>query len=179
MLGGGHRIDNTLIFNCDVRNWRGEEIYAGGGTNLGDIDIIDCAITGTNGSAVSCTGSVLMSHSTIGGSNAGDDVYNGFENYLFPGQTNLIEDSTIMCSSNPAALHGNGIVLIGDPAAVSITVERCTITQNNYGILFSEAATNVLIDSNAFSDNGNAMVTSILGLYPGLRHWVCRFHDQQ
>jgi hypothetical protein len=167
-MGGRNNLDNVLVFNCDVRNWRGEEIFAGGGTELGHINIVDSHIHGTNASAVSCTGSVLMSNSIVGGSNAGDDVYNGFEDYIFPGQTNLIENSTIMCSSDPTNLHGNGIVLIGDPAAVSLTVQGNTITQCHFGLLFSEAAHNVLVQNNTFSDNVQSMITSILGLYPNL-----------
>ena len=49
------------------------------------------------------------------------------------------------------------------------TVQRSTIHADaNYGILFSEVANNVMVDGNTFSGQVQAMITSILGLYPGL-----------
>ena len=40
------------------------------------------------------------------------------------------------------------------------------IANNWYGILFSEVGSNVHIENNTFSNNNNAMITSVLGLYP-------------
>jgi hypothetical protein len=159
MAGDFTNITGVLVFNCDIRNWRGEEVY-GGGANIGTVDIINTRIRGTNGSAISFSASLTVDQCTIGGS-ASDQVYNGLEDLCFNGQFNTIENSTIQDASV------NGLVFIGYPTA-SFTVSGCTIANNFIGILWSEAAHNVLVNGNAFSNNGFAMMTSIQGLYPNL-----------
>src|SRR5262249_23720278 len=156
---------NILVFNTTIDNWRGEEVYSGGNM-INHVYVINDWIYGSNASAVSSSSNLLIANTTIGGSAAGDDVYNGVENFdLGAPQQTTIQDSTIMCSSNSANPHGNGIAYLGLDTS-SLTVTNTQFQNNSTGILFSEAAHNVTIENNTFTNNRNAMVDSILGLYP-------------
>ena len=167
---GPGTVDQILIFNCAIKNWRGEEVYAGGST-IGRINVINSSIRGCNASAVSCSANINLVGVAIGGTSAGDDVYNGVENFAFaPGQQTTLAHCTVQCSSSPQAVHGNGIVLLGNPAkngdaGTSSTVKGCTIVNNHFGILFSETDHNVTISGNTFTNNVNAMINSVLRLY--------------
>jgi hypothetical protein len=164
-LNGSYPINNIVIENTTIDNWRGEEVYAGG-LNIGSVSLIDDDFYGTNGSAVSVSGNLLINGTTIGGSAPGDDVYNGLENFdLGSPQQTIIQNSTIEDSSNPSAVHGNGIVYLGLSTS-QLVVQGSTIDNNWYGILFSEVASHVHIQGDTFSNYNNAMITSILGLYP-------------
>ena len=164
-LSGALPVNNIVIQNTTIDNWRGEEVYAGG-SNIGSVSLIDDDIYGTNGDGVSVSGNLLMNGTTIGGSAPGDDVYNGLENFdLGSPQQTIIENSTIEVSSNPNTVHGDGIVYLGLSTS-QLVVQNSTIANNWYGILFSEVGSNVHIQNNTFSNNNNAMITSVLGLYP-------------
>jgi hypothetical protein len=164
-MGGGHTINNVLVFNCIVDNWRGEEIY-GGGNLIESVNIINDTLYGTNADAVSISGNVLIASTTIGGSAAGDDVYNGVEDFaLGAPQGTVIENSTIMCSSSSSNLHGNGVAYLG-LATSALTVTNTTFQNNQYGILFSETANNVTVENSTFLNNSQSMIDSILDLYP-------------
>jgi hypothetical protein len=164
-LNGSEPVNNIVIENTTIDNWRGEEVYAGG-SNVGSVSLIDDHIYGTDGDGVSVSVNLLVNGTTIGGSAPGDDVYNGMENFdLGSPQQTVVENSTIEVSSNPNAVHGNGIVYAGLPTS-QLVVTGSTIANNWYGILFSEVASNVHIQNNTFSNNNNAMITSILGLDP-------------
>jgi parallel beta-helix repeat protein len=164
-LNGSQPVNNIVIENTTIDNWRGEEVYAGG-SNIGSVSLIDDDIYGTNGDGVSVSGNLLVNGTTIGGSAPGDGVYNGMENFdLGSPQQTIVENSTIEVSSNPNSLHGDGIVYLGLSTS-QLVVTNSTITNNWYGILFSEVGSNVRIQGNTFSNNDDAMITSILGLYP-------------
>jgi hypothetical protein len=163
-MGGHNTINGVLVFNCIVDNWRGEEIY-GGGNLIGTVDIINDDLYGTNADAVSISGNVLIASTTIGGTAAGDDVYNGVEDFaLGAPQGTVIENSTIIDSSNASNPHGNGIAYLG-LATSALTITNTTFENNQYGILFSETANNVTVENSTFTGNVQGMVDSILGLY--------------
>jgi hypothetical protein len=169
---GPGTVDEILIFNCAIKNWRGEEVYAGGST-IGRINVVNGSIRGCNASAISCSASINIVGVAIGGTAAGDDVYNGVENFAFaPGQQTTLINCSIQCSSSPKSVHGNGLVLAGNPprnnaSGTSATVRGCTIANNHFGILFSEVDHNVTITGNTFTNNVNAMITSVLSLNRG------------
>ncbi len=161
-LDGANSIDDILIFNCILKNFRGEIVYAGG-TSTNHLSLIGTKdyvgqVTSSNGSAVSCSANILMDHVRIGGS--GDDrVYNATENFAV-----AAPQSTALrwCDIRGEA---NGLVHIG-PTGTSLTVERCSIHDSGHGILLSEAAHDVSIRRNTFS--GAGIINSHLGLYPGV-----------
>jgi hypothetical protein len=164
-MGGENTINNVLVFNCTIDNWRGEEIY-GGGNLIETVNIINDDLYGTNADAVSISGNVLIASTTIGGTATGDDVYNGVEDFaLGAPQGTIIENSTIMDSSNASDPHGNGVAYLG-LATSALTVTNTTFENNQYGILFSETANNVTVENSTFSNNVQGMIDSILGLYP-------------
>lgn len=93
-------------------------------------------------------------------------MYNGVEDFdLGAPQQTVIQESTIEDSSNPNDPHGNGIVYLGLSTS-SLVVQASTIEDNWFGILFSEVGSHVHIQNSTFSDNINAMITSVLGIYP-------------
>ena len=115
---------------------------------------------------MSISGDVLIKNSTIGGAQAGEDVYNGVENFCINGsQKTVIQDSQIITGSDPRHPHGYGIAFLGVRAA-SLLVERSGIRNSAGGILFGDLGYNVIIRNNRFANNGNACFTSSLGLYP-------------
>jgi hypothetical protein len=161
-MTGSKAIDAVLVFNCTLDNWRGEIVYAGG-DNPGKISIVNSHIYGTNGSAISCSANTLISNTTVGGNTAGSDVYNGVENFCMGAPEQLvIQDSTFSCSSNPASLHGNGVVYLGLNTS-SLLIERSAFVNNTFGIMFYAFGYNMTIQGNAFSNNGHAMITATAG----------------
>jgi hypothetical protein len=161
-LVGGQPSD-VLIFNCSLNRWRGEIVYGGG--NQGKGYLINSHIFSANSSALSFSGDVLVNHSTVGGTNANDDIYNGVENFcLGAPQKTVIQDSTIMCGS-ATNRHGNGVAYLGLPTS-SLLVERSGIYNCEFGILFSEFGYNVIVRNSTFTNNANASITSIMGMYP-------------
>ncbi len=161
-LDGANSIDDILIFNCILKNFRGEIVYAGG-TSTNHLSLIGTKdyvgqVTSSNGSAVSCSANILMDHVRIGGSGS-DRVYNATENFAV-----AAPQSTALrwCDIRGEA---NGLVHIG-PTGTSLTVERCSIHDSGHGILLSEAAHDVSIRRNTFT--GAGIINSHLGLYPGV-----------
>ena len=57
---GPGTVDQILIFNCAIKNWRGEEVYAGGST-IGRMNVINGSIRGCNASAMSCSATSISS----------------------------------------------------------------------------------------------------------------------
>ncbi len=153
-MDGTNGADNVLIFNCILKNFRGEIVYAGGNTNdrlylIGSKDHVG-QVTSSNGSAVSCSANILIDHMRIGGS--GDDrVYNATENFaVAPPQKTIVRNCDIRGEAN-------GLVHIGT-AGTSLTVERCSIHDCLHGILLA-ASYNVSISRNSFS-GGNGIINS-------------------
>jgi hypothetical protein len=166
LINGVHMADNTLFHNIDGYRWRGEILYAGGdNTTLGTVAIINCKLHGTNADAVSMSVAMTCANCAIGGSTAGDDCFNGFENRSYPGQNSLIQDCTIQVGASTQ--HGFGIAILGASGA-TWTAQRNTITNAASGILLSEACHTLLVDSNTFSNCGNCILISRLGLYGDL-----------
>ena len=159
----GSQPSDVLIFNCSLNKWRGEIVYGGG--NQGTAYIINSHIFSSDASALSISANVLVNNSVVGGTNLNDDVYNGLENFCLgaPQQT-VIQNCQIMCGS-PTNFHGNGIAYLGLPTS-ALLVEGSTIRNCQFGVLFSEFGYNVIVRNNAFSNNVNATITSILGMYP-------------
>ncbi len=162
---GANDISNILIFNVDIYGWRGEEIY-GGGSDVGSVYIVNDDLYGTDGDAISISGNVLIDNTTMGGTSTGDDVYNGIEDFsLGAPQQTTVENSIISVSSDPSAVHGYGIAYLGLPTS-SLTVTNTQLENNDIAILYSEVASNVIIQDNTFTNNNGGMIDSILGLYP-------------
>jgi hypothetical protein len=167
-LVGGQPSD-AFIFNCSLNRWRGEIVYGGG--NQGKVSILNTHIFSTNASALSISGDVLVNHAVVGGPNAGDDVYNGLENFcLGTPQKTVIQDCQIRCGS-AANRHGNGVAYLGLPTS-SLLIERSQITYNSCGILFSEFAYHVIVRNSGFGNNAQASLTSVLGMYPQYSQYV-------
>ncbi len=165
-----------LVFNCSLHDFRGEIVYAGG-DDPGQVSVINSDIYGSNGSAVSMSADVLLSHDTIGGNSPGMDVYNGVENFcLGSPEKTVIENCSISCSSNPANLHGNGVVYLG-LATSSLTVEGSTISDNQFGILFGQTGSNVTIQGDTFSNNAAGDDHHIHGYVSGRADRFQQFHD--
>jgi hypothetical protein len=172
-LDGSKPINNVVVHNCEIKNWRGEEIY-GGGTNIGLVTISNTALTSTNGDCISISGNVVADTITIGGPNVNDQCYQGFENFCWlSGQKTTIRNSTIRTTATGVANHGNGVAFLGS-AQASLTITGTTITNCNNGILYSEGARNVTLNTSSFSLCNNGQITSILGLYAG---FVTGFSD--
>jgi parallel beta-helix repeat protein len=137
------------------------------------MNVINGSIRGSNASAISCSANINIVGVAIGGTRPGEDVYNGVENFAFAsGQQTTLVNCTVQSSSSPKRIHGNGIVLLGNPPkngapGTSATVKGCTIVNNHFGILFSEVDHDVTISGNTFSNNVNAMINSVLRLYKG------------
>src|SRR5262249_8699516 len=133
---------------------------------IGNVYLINDSIYGSNADAVSSSSNLLIADTTLGGTAAGQDVYNGVENFdLGAPQQTVIQDSTIMAGSDPSNPPRNGIAYIG-LATSSLTVTNTQIENNEFGILFSETAHNVTIQNDTFTNNSQSMIDSILGLYP-------------
>jgi len=147
------RSDNVLIYNCDLKNWKGEIVY--GGSN-GDHQIINCLVRGSNSSAISTSANLLISDCTLGGSTT-DKVLNGTECFAIDNGQGL---TVQRCTCSADASVGNGLVYIGR-LANSFTVTGCTF---NARILISDIASNVVISDNTF--NACSITTNNLGLYP-------------
>lgn len=160
----GNAIDNTLVFNSTFQNWRGEELFSGQGNLPGKLNVISSKIYGSNADAISAN-DVFMANTTLGGSSAGMDVYNGLENFATSSsQATVIQNSTVQCSSSASNPHGNGIVFLGVPGSM-LKVTGSTISQNRHAVLFSEQAWNVDMENNLLTNNIQGIITSILGMY--------------
>ena len=164
-MAGSEPVNNVSVADCTLCNWRGEIVYAGG-SEIGNVNLTNDDIYGTNGSAVSVSGNLVMTNVTIGGATPGMDVYNGVEDFATTSaQGTTAVNCTFECSSNPADQNGNGIAYLGVPGS-ALNVENCQFINNQYGILFSEVGYNVTVSDSLFLNNTNAAITSILGLYP-------------
>ena len=123
---GEGAVTGVLVFNCTVENWRGEEIWDGG-DSTGTVDIIQDTLISSDADAVSVSANLTVAYCTIGGTTAGDDVYQGVEDFAcVTGEQTTVENCTIMDSSSASSVHGNGISLLGVPGTTG-TVENSTI----------------------------------------------------
>ena len=153
-MTGANTINNVLVFNCTLHDFRGEIVYQGG-TNPGSVSIINCDIYGSNADGISCGSDMLVAYTTLGGDTPGSDLCNGVENFCMANPEQLVvEDCSISSSSssNPLDLHGNGIVYMA-PTACALSVTGCTITDCQFGIELAYFGHNITIENNAFSDN--------------------------
>jgi hypothetical protein len=161
---------NVLIFNCKLRDWRGEEVYSGEAGSP-SFYFVNSTASGSNASMISVPG-IAIESSQLGGLASVDKAYNGTE--CFPrikGIGQSIRNSRIQGC-------GNGAVHLG--LAGTFFKTENTLYDNCYrGILFSEVGYNVSVTNCAFSNlvSHNAMITSILGLLPlsdgrGFGNWM-------
>ncbi len=154
-MDGANSIHGVLVFNSNLENWRGEEIYSGG--NDRSLDVINCRIVGSNASAVSCSAILLLDNVTIGGSGA-NAVYNGIENLSLIGQSTTIANCTIQDA-------GNGLSIEGQDNSTFLSITGTSFTNCTHGILFQDADHNVTIDNCTFTGCTHAMLQSELELY--------------
>ena len=172
-VSGPVALDNILMLNCDLKNFRGEVVWAGG-QFVQRLFVLGSKVHGSNASAVSCSADIVVNSTQIGGPVAGDDVYNGVENYanvagaVGVGQQTVIENNCLIQASSGKP-RGNGGGYIG-PKEASLTVTDSTFTGNASAILFSEQAYNVTVAGNKFTNNSNVSISSILNLYPQMAY---------
>ncbi len=144
------RGDDILIYECDVKNWRGEVIF--GGSNQA-LSIVNTTVRSSNASSISIGADLLVSDTTIGGLTT-DRVYNGTENFAFEtGQKTV-------CRRVVTRAEGNGFVHLGVIGS-TLLVDDCDLHKK---LLLSETAHGVTIQNSRFYDCG--IITSNLGLYP-------------
>jgi hypothetical protein len=154
----GGTLSNFLVFNSEICNFRGECIYAGA-VPVANADIVSCSVYGSNSSAISWAEGCTIKSSALGGPDDAHEVYNGVENSCRTvGTANQFLDSTTQTKSN-------GFVHLGLPGT-SLTIDGSAFIGNQKGILFSEAANNVVVRNSTFTNNQGCMIGSILGLYP-------------
>jgi hypothetical protein len=162
-ISGPVSLDNILVLNCDLHDFRGEVVWAGG-PFVQRIYVLKSKIRGSNASALSVSANVVVNASQLGGPLPADQVQNGCENYATSiGQQTTVENGSLIQA------HSNGLVYIGGPSA-SFTVMDSTLTGNGKAILLSEQAYNVHIGNNQFSGNKNGLITSLLNLYPLMKN---------
>jgi hypothetical protein len=151
---------NLLVFNCLIKNWRGEQIY--GNTQLGTVTEIQCQHKTANSSAVSVGANYVARYNYYGGPNVGDDLANGTENFYYGGPTQSIK----YCNMQRGA---NGFVVLspyGSTTEISHNaIDSCG--SNAGGIFLSEFSDGVTIDHNIFTNcSTSANITAnILGQY--------------
>lgn len=135
-FGNGSR-DLILIDNCDLHDYRGEVVYAGGQSN-GRISLIDSKVHGANSSAMSCSADVFCFNTEFFDStNAciesvhysrrdGKTVQNGYyERCVFRGNG---ED--MLAENNPHILNDRGtynIIVTGTDVGSSVVFDNCTV----------------------------------------------------
>ncbi len=135
-----------LIYNCDLKNWRGEIIYGGSNQTLSTV-LTD--VHGTNSSAISIGANLLVSDCVIGGDGTSDTnlVYNGTENdAVEAGQQTIVQRT----STRTGGGLGNGFVHAGISGSL-LTVDDDDIYQR---LLISGEAFNVLIENSRFHGAG-------------------------
>lgn len=145
-VGIWDEVTNVIVEDCEVDNWRGEGIYAGGGLELGNMTVRRCLIYNNNASAVSMGGLVLVQDCEI------YDAYNGLECFMLGGAQTLTVDGCIIAPARSGIVAASfGIAYLGyDVSALTVTNNQ--IGKCLSGVLLAEMASNVLIDGNTFTD---------------------------
>jgi hypothetical protein len=162
---GSKSIDAVEIVSCNVINWRGENVYAGG-TALKTMSLQGSTIAGSNASAVSVSTALTMDKCTVGGPGVADQVYNGLENFeVVASQKTVITNSLIQPSPAAAKAHGNGIAWLGVSGA-TLSIENSTFQYCTSGILFSDLGHNATFTNVTFSGCTRGAIVASLGLYP-------------
>ncbi len=152
-IDGTAAVDDVLIYNANLKNFRGEIVYAGG-TASASISNIISTVDNTNASAVSCSTDYLDVESAIGPS-----VYNAVENFAIDATDGLeAHDSTFSGKTN-------GIAYLGVSTA-SCLVDGCTLSNSTHAMLLSESGTNITVQDCTFSNNTQGVINAILGTYP-------------
>jgi hypothetical protein len=161
---------NYLVWNCDFRNWRGEEIYCGGNvTNV--FQVIQTNVRSCNSSAISLGANQTIDHCILGGP-GNDQISNGIEPFLYTAQGGATGSSSV--TYNLIQNFGSGGVwCLGQPGA-SFLIDHNTFlnftTATSGGVGLSEAPCNVTVSNNTFTNGGPACIWDIWqGLpYPGV-----------
>ncbi len=160
------RASNVLIYNCDVKNWRGEQIY--GGTCHG-VRVINGKVRGSNASAISISADLIVADVAIGGSGT-DAVYNGTECFCLDSADQQL--TVKRCTITAGLSGGNALVYIGRSTGCSFTAQDSEV---NGRLLLSELATDVTVDNCTFP-TGAGVFSSFLNLYPqfpdGFHNWT-------
>jgi len=155
-IDGSSQVDDVLIFNSQIINFRGEIVYSGG-TAAKFVGLFLSKTDSSNASCISCSTDMLI-HSSDVGQDVG--VYNGTENFCITAQQKMV------CINSRFSGKAQGLVYIGVDGA-SCLIDNCDITNSGRGILFSETAHNVTVRNSRFLNNtAQAMIDSVLGLYP-------------
>jgi acetyl esterase/lipase len=166
-----YTVTNIAVEDCEMDNWRGEIVYAGGGLELGAFAVRRCIIRDSNASAISMGGDVTVENCDI------SDSYNGVENLSMGAQSTTIRDSVIEICRDYA--YGKfGIAYLGFDTA-SLLVEDNVIGKTvQAGVFLSECAFNVTIQRNAFEDT-QGVFNYYLGTYtdPNFDDQEGRFED--
>jgi hypothetical protein len=149
-LGVWGPVTNLVVEDSEWDNWRGEVLYSGGGLELGKFTIRRCIVRGSNASAISMGGDVLVEDSDI------YDAYNGTECLSMGGHQKLVvQRCVIEVNRNFAAdmkIGKFGIVYLGFQES-SLTVDGCNIGDTlNGGVFLSDFASNINVRNNTFED---------------------------
>ncbi len=152
-------VDGLLVEDTIWDGWRGEMIYSGGGTELGDFTILRSTLFNCNASAVSMTGGVTIEDSTI------YNVYNAVENFAI-GADQFTAVRRCLIEPNRSIPWGKfGIAYLGTRVA-NLVVTDSTFGRTNEGaVFFSEGAHDALIQDNTFLD-GVGVYAITLDQYP-------------
>ncbi len=151
-------VSRIRIDQCTLDGWRGEVIYAGGGSELGRFVITGSRIYNSNASAISMTGDVRIEGCEI------FDVYNGVENFSIARHHQTVVKNCLIEPGRSFASAKFGVVFIGTRAA-SLTVRNSRIRlAHQAGIFLSEGAHNVVIRNNEIVDCPGIYAIT-LGLY--------------
>ncbi len=152
-------VDGLLVEDTIWDGWRGEMIYSGGGTELGDFTILRSTLFNCNASAISMTGGVTVEDSTI------YDVYNAVENFAI-GADQFTAVRRCLIEPNRSISWGKfGIAYLGTRVA-NLVVTDSTFGRTNEGaVFFSEGAHDALIQNNTFLD-GVGVYAITLDQYP-------------
>lgn len=157
-------ITGIVVQNVETKDWRGEHLY--GGQVSGTFTAANSKVTGSNASAVSVTADFKGDHLQVGGPGAGDDVYNGFENFAtLAGSTNTwIRNCLVQGGSAANAAHGNGAALLGVPGTAAVVTDNA-FTKCGKAVLLSEVVDQFSFLRNTLQSCSGGVITSILGLY--------------
>jgi hypothetical protein len=152
-MDGTGVIDNILIFNCLLRNWRGEIVYVGGNTPRA-VSVVLTTIKGCNASAISAGADMLVNNCKIGGPGKGEAVYNGFENQCMQAPQKLVIQKTEMQNA-----WANGIVYSGAPDC-SLLLEDSNVHDCGRGLLLAEQGADLIVRRNTFKNA--QIITSVI-----------------
>ena len=144
---GSESYDNLLFFNCAIHDWRGEVVW-GGGSNPGNVRVVNTSIYSSNASVVSVGGICTIVQCCLGGPiiSGGYSVYNGVENYgAVSGQGTYVYDSI---ASN---IEAHGFSLLGVEGCPQV-VQRTTMANCNLaGVLLALGSYGAVVDSNVIT----------------------------